>query len=154
MTQGARQRHIAMMADTLDPIGIIARVTKSGSDRDYDGRLRLWAADYAAHVVHWLRDQEPEYTQACAAIASARSVARDIIDGTTLDAPASVTDASASQDPAILVHASAIFAANGNAACAARRHGTPDRQAAKRVNGLRAAGRFTLPWLPGGRRGG
>jgi len=56
---------------------IVAATTPPGT-RDYQRRLRLWAADCAARSVHLIRDRREDYAAAVLAIVTARHFARGL----------------------------------------------------------------------------
>jgi len=69
-----------MVAAKVRPNCIIWLATCYCGDADYERRLRLWAADLAAHTLNIFLKVRPDDTRPAAAISAARAFARGEID--------------------------------------------------------------------------
>ena len=85
MLQSAkRSRILALFKENLPPRTIIEQATTGPADRDYERRLRLWAADCAARASHLI--VTANFPQAERAVKVARSYVRGLLTADNLKA--------------------------------------------------------------------
>jgi len=73
-----RVRIVALINEGAQPRTILGQATIGPADKDYERRLRLWAADCAARAIHLV--SLSDYTKAEHAVAVARSYARGMMN--------------------------------------------------------------------------